>query len=157
MGTNNLKNLPFGVCYLNEAAAANPLMKTEGNAGIDCYATETVTLRKGDFALIPLGIVIKIPSGYFAALVPRSSTFKKWKVIQPNHFGVIDSSYCGPTDEVKFPVLATEDTTIEAGSKICQILVLQDTPVSVYSYDPVSEAAKNRGGFGSTGDSGNVN
>lgn len=141
--------LPLGVKYLNEEAASHPIEKVPGNAGIDLYANETITLKKGEFALIPLGVVIKVYPGYFAAIVPRSSTYKNWKIIQANHVGVIDSSYCGPEDEWKYPVIAMEDTEIKKGSKICQALIFKDIMVSIIDYDP--SRSKNRGGFGSTG------
>lgn len=152
MGNSNIpltRYTPLGVCYLNEESANHPIEKTYGNAGIDLYSNETVTLKKGEFALIPLGVIIKVYPGFFAALVPRSSTYKTWKVIQSNHIGIIDSSYCGPDDEWKYPVIAMEDTVIEKGSKICQALILPDHMVSIVDYDP--QEAQNRGGFGSTG------
>ena len=65
---------------------------------IDLRAADDITLKKGDFALIPLGIAMELPEGYEAHVVPRSSTFKNFGVIQTNHMGVIDESYCGDND-----------------------------------------------------------
>lgn len=58
----------------------------ENGAWVDLYTYEDVTLQKGDFAVIPLGVAMKLPYGYEANFVPRSSTFKRWGVIQTNHF-----------------------------------------------------------------------
>ena len=66
---------------------------------IDLRAAEDVSMVVGDFKLIPLGIAMQLPEGYEAHVVPRSSTYKKWKIIQANHMGVIDESYCGDNDQ----------------------------------------------------------
>lgn len=77
---------------------------------IDLRAAKEMKLKKGDFALIPLGIAMKIPYGFEAYVAPRSSTFKKWGLIQTNSIGIIDNSYCGNDDEWMMPVYATRDT-----------------------------------------------
>lgn len=71
-------------------------------------------------ALIPLGIAIELPKGCKADVKPRSSTFKKWKVLQTNSLGLIDCSYCGDTDEWKMPILAMEKSSIKKGDRLCQ-------------------------------------
>ena len=40
---------------------------------IDLRASEEVTLKKGEFKLIPLGVAMQLPKGYEAHIVPRSS------------------------------------------------------------------------------------
>lgn len=55
---------------------------------IDLRAAETVELKEGDFKIISLGISMKLPDGYEAHIVPRSSTFKKWGILQTNHMGI---------------------------------------------------------------------
>ena len=62
---------------------------------IDLRAAEEITLKAGEFRLIPLGIAMELPEGYEAHVVPRSSTFKNYGVIQTNSMGVIDETYCG--------------------------------------------------------------
>ena len=83
---------------------------------IDRRAAESVDLKKGEFKLIPLGVAMELPKGYEAHIVPRSSTFKNFGIIQTNHQGVIDSSYCGDNDEWKMPVYAMRDTHIDGKS-----------------------------------------
>lgn len=117
---------------------------------IDLRSAETVHLKKGEFHLIPLGVGMKLPDGYEANIVPRSSTYKNFKVLQTNCFAVIDNSYSGDSDEWKLPVIAMEDTTINKNDRICQFRINEIQPniefEEVEHLDDVS-----RGGFGSTG------
>ena len=55
---------------------------------IDLRSAETVELKKGEFHLIPLGVGMKLPDGYEAHVVPRSSTYKNFGIIQTNHMGM---------------------------------------------------------------------
>ena len=95
---------------------------------IDLRASETVELKAGEFKLIPLGVAMELPKGYEAHIVPRSSTFKNFGIIQTNHQGVIDSSYCGDNDEWKMPVYAMRDTHIEVNDRICQFRIMENQP-----------------------------
>lgn len=116
---------------------------------IDLSAAETVTLKKGEFRLIHLGVAMKLPEGYEAHLAPRSSTFKNFKILQTNSVGVVDSSYCGSGDWWKMPVYATEDVVIEKGSRIAQFRIMEIQPRLEFEEGELSD--KDRGGFGSTG------
>lgn len=117
---------------------------------IDLRSAETIHLKRGEFHLIPLGVGMKLPDGYEANIVPRSSTYKNFKVLQTNCFAVIDNSYSGDSDEWKLPVIAMEDTTINKNDRICQFRINEIQPniefEEVEHLDDVS-----RGGFGSTG------
>lgn len=117
---------------------------------IDLRAAEDVSLKKGAFALIPLGIAMELPQGYEAHVVPRSSTFKNFGVIQTNHMGVIDGSYCGDNDMWRMPVLAVRDTQIHVNDRICQFRIMKNQPA--INFDEVERLEEtDRGGFGSTG------
>lgn len=117
---------------------------------IDLRAAEDVVMDKGDFKLISLGIAMKLPEGYEAHIVPRSSTFKNFGIIQTNHCGVIDESYCGDEDVWKFPALAMRHTVIHKGDRICQFRIMKKMPPVRFEEIEKLEAAS-RGGFGSTG------
>ena len=117
---------------------------------IDLYASETVTLKKGEFKIFPLGVCIKCPDGYEAIVVPRSSTFKKYHIIQANSMGVIDNAYCGNDDEWKFPAIALEDTVIPQGERFCQFRIQKIQPTLDIEYVDNMDSPS-RGGFGSTG------
>lgn len=116
----------------------------------DLRAAETVELKAGEFKLINLGVSMKLPDGYEANFVPRSSTFKNYGVLQTNCFSVIDNSYSGTNDIWKYPVYATRDTIINKYDRICQFRINKKQPevsfVEVGTLDAVD-----RGGFGSTG------
>lgn len=127
-----------------------PLQQVENGNWIDLRAAEEVTLRQGEFRIISLGVSMKLPEGYEAHLAPRSSTFKKWGVIQVNSLGVIDNSYCGDGDVWGFPALAMRDTVIHKGDRICQFrLVRAMERVEFQTTEHLD--APDRGGFGSTG------
>lgn len=117
---------------------------------IDLRAAETVEMKKGDFALISLGISMKLPEGYEAHIVPRSSTFKNFGILQTNSMGVIDNSYSGTNDIWKFPALAMRDTFIHEGDRICQFRIMPRMgDVKFKTVDNLDDV--DRGGFGSTG------
>lgn len=117
---------------------------------IDLRAAEDVSLKAGDFALISFGISVKIPEGYEAHVVPRSSTFKNFGILQANSYGVIDSSYCGENDIWKMPVYAVRDTRIHVNDRIAQFRIMENQPQIVFEEVEHMEG-KDRGGFGSTG------
>lgn len=117
---------------------------------IDLRAAENVTLKTGEFKIISLGVSMKLPEGYEAHIVPRSSTFKKWGIIQCNHMGVIDNSYSGNNDIWGMPVLATGDTEIKVNDRICQFRIMKKQPE--LEFEEVEHlSGTDRGGFGSTG------
>ena len=117
---------------------------------IDLRAAENINLKAGEFKLIPLGVGMILPEGYEANIVPRSSTFKKWGIIQTNSFGVIDNSYSGDNDQWFFPAYATRDTHINKNDRICQFRINKIQPsVEFTVVDKLNN--ENRGGLGSTG------
>ena len=117
---------------------------------IDLRAAETIELKAGEFKLIPLGVAMKLPRGYEAHVVPRSSTFKNFGIIQTNHCGIIDGSYCGPNDQWFFPAYAVRDTVINVNDRICQFRIMTNQP-RIDFYESDLEDNANRGGHGSTG------
>lgn len=117
---------------------------------IDLRAAENVDLKKGEFKLIPLGVAMELPAGYEAHVVPRSSTFKNFGIIQTNHQGVIDGSYCGDNDQWFMPVYAVRDTQIRVNDRICQFRIMKNQPKLVFD-EVVHLDHDDRGGHGSTG------
>ncbi len=117
---------------------------------IDLRCAEEITLKKGEFKLIPLGVAMHLPAGYEAHVVPRSSTFKNFGVIQTNHCGVIDESYSGDNDQWYMPVLAVRDTQIHVNDRVCQFRIFEHQPVIEFDETDHLDGA-DRGGFGSTG------
>lgn len=117
---------------------------------IDLRAAEDVNLKQGEFKLIPLGVAMKLPRGYEAHIVPRSSTFKNFGIIQTNHQGVVDESYCGDNDQWYMPAYAVRDTQIHVNDRICQFRIMEHQPA--VEFEQVDHLqGEDRGGFGSTG------
>ena len=140
--------LKIEVKYLNDQVPR--LTKIQQGDWIDLYVAEDTYLHKGETQIIPLGVAMKLPEGYEAVVVPRSSTFMKYRVLQANSFGVIDNSYCGDNDFWKFPAFPVEDTVLLAGTRICQFRIQKHQPeIEFNEVDHLD--GKDRGGFGSTG------
>ena len=117
---------------------------------VDLRSAKDVTLNKDEFAIIPLGVGMKLPFGYEAHIVPRSSTYKNYGIIQTNHMGVIDNSYSGDDDQWGMPVIAMRDTIIHKNDRICQFRITQKQPDFEFAEVECLDT-KSRGGFGSTG------
>ncbi len=117
---------------------------------IDLRAAEEVVMKAGEYRLIPLGVAMQLPEGYEAHIVPRSSTFKNFGIIQTNHQGVVDCSYCGDNDQWFMPAYAVRDTEIHVNDRICQFRIMENQPR--IHFDVVEHlCGMDRGGFGSTG------
>lgn len=130
---------------------SSPHLEVNPNGSwIDLYTYVDITLQPGDFALIPLGVAMKLPEGYEANFVPRSSTFKRWGVLQTNHYSVIDPSYCGDEDMWLYPVYATRAVTIPKGTRLCQFRINQVQPQIIFD-EVVSLGEESRGGIGTSG------
>lgn len=126
------------------------ITKIDNGDWIDLRAAEDMIFKKDDHKLIPLGVGMKLPNGYEAHIVPRSSTFKNYGIIQTNHMGIIDNSYSGNEDQWMFSAYATRDASVRKNERICQFRLVEKMPPikleEVENLDRVS-----RGGFGSTG------
>lgn len=128
----------------------DPIQKISVGDWIDLRAGETVTLKKGEYYLIRLGVGMILPDGYEALVLPRSSTPYKFGIMVANSMGVIDNSYCGDADEWRFPAIAIRDTTIKKGDRIAQFRIVENQP-KLYFETVSNLKAKSRGGIGSTG------
>ena len=127
-----------------------PIEINEKGDWIDLRAAKTTKLYQGEAALIPLGVSMKLPDGYEAVVIPRSSTFKKYGVIQTNGVGLIDNSYCGDNDVWHFPAYAVRDTVIPKNERICQFRIKKKMDKLTFTTVDKLEG-EDRGGFGSTG------
>lgn len=117
---------------------------------IDLRCAEDIELQAGEFKLIPLGVAMALPEGYEAHIVPRSSTFKNFGIIQTNHQGVVDCSYSGDNDQWHMPVYALRDTKIHINDRICQFRIMENQPKIQFEQVEFLGGI-DRGGFGSTG------
>ena len=143
----NDENLVVKIKYHNDIL---PIEEFENGDWIDLRSAEDVEMEAGEDALISLGVSMKLPEGYEAHIVPRSSTFKKWGIIQANHMGVIDNSYSGNNDIWKFHAIAIRNTKIYKNDRICQFRI--EKKQSKFCWDVVDHLDDpDRGGFGSSG------
>lgn len=126
------------------------LEQIEKGNWIDLYTYEDVTLQAGESILISLGVAMELPDGYEANITPRSSTFKRWGVLQTNGLAIIDSSYCGDGDIWLYPVYATRPVNIPKGTRLCQFRINKIQP-QIDFQEVEYLHAPNRSGFGSTG------
>lgn len=128
-----------------------PTYGTKDSAGFDLAAAHDLVVAPGQITLVRTGLVIEVPTGYFLAIVARSSTPLKRGLIVANGVGVIDPDYSGPNDEVMIQVMnvTDSDVTITRGDRLAQGIVL---PAPRVLWEEVSEIREaTRGGFGSTG------
>lgn len=128
----------------------NPLPEQHGE-WIDLSTAEDVVMVKGEYKLISLGVSMQLPEGYYAEVLPRSSTPGKWKIIMANSTGIIENDYCGDGDVWQFPAWAFGRTIIPKGTRIAQFRIVKQAErvnlIPVYTL-----GNKDRGGIGSTGD-----
>lgn len=117
---------------------------------IDLRAAQEVTFRAGEFKLVSLGVSMQLPEGFEAHVVPRSSTFKNYGLIQTNSCGIIDQTYCGQNDIWRWPAYATRDVTVHVNDRICQFRIVENQP-KIHFDEVAFLDGENRGGFGSTG------
>lgn len=127
-----------------------PLKMTTNGDWCDLRAAEDVEFKAGEYKLISLGVSMQLPPGYEALVIPRSSTFKHWGLLQTNSCGLIDNSYCGDDDIWQFPALATRDVLVEKNSRICQFRI-QKKMNDVNFNTVIALNNTNRKGFGSSG------
>ncbi|MBA2305882.1 MAG: dUTP diphosphatase [Acidobacteria bacterium] len=131
-------------------AADLPQYQSAEAAGFDLAASEDVTVEPGRVALIPTGLVIKVPLRMFLGIFARSSTPLKRGLMIANGVGVIDPDYCGADDEVKIAVMNFTDAavTVRAGDRIAQGILLEAPRVI---WTQAEADGSSRGGFGSSG------
>ena len=117
---------------------------------IDLRAAEDVTMKAGEYRMIPLGVAMELPKGYEALVAPRSSAFRKYGILLANSVGIIDEAYKGDNDEWNFLAYSVRDTKIRKNERICQFRIIQHQPlIHLQEVDNLGNA--DRGGIGSTG------
>lgn len=115
------------------------------------FGDSKTTWHTGIVSKVENGYVhMQLPAGYEAHMIPRSSTYKNFGVIQANHMGMFDESYCGDNDQWYFPAIAMRNTVIHAGDRICQFRIVEHQPtLNFVAVETLGNS--DRGGIGSTG------
>ena len=117
---------------------------------IDLATAEEIIMKEGELRIISLGVSMELPEGYYAKVLPRSSTPKKWGILLANSMGIIDHDYNGDNDIWGFPAYAIRDTHIPKGTRICQFcIVKKEEEIELIQVESLGNI--DRGGFGSTG------
>lgn len=131
---------------------AHELWVNENGSWIDLYTYEDTFIDPHSFKLIDLGVAMKLPRNYEAVMMPRSSTFKRWHLIQTNSTGLIDPTYCGEEDWWMLPVynLSDDKVFVPAGTRLCQFRIQQVQPRIVFN-EVANLSSISRGGFGTSG------
>ena len=160
-GGTSMKTKAIKIKFFNDTYEGKNAIKVADKKcnWIDLRASEAVFIPQGSFRLIPLGVAMQLPEGYEALIVPRSSTFKNWGIIETNSMGVIDETYCGDNDQWFFPAYCLEPTcciegvmgtSIHKGDRICQFRIIKHQPnIEFNEVDFLNN--DDRGGHGSTG------
>lgn len=154
------------VKYIRTTPTVPKLEVTPKGEWIDLTLAERVLMTPGEHRVVSLGLRVKLPKGFEAWIIPRSSTFKKYKMIQSNSFGLVDNAYCGVNDIWGFPCYAPQGCSVKAGTRICQFRIMPSMKagfwvklkwllcrkVEFVEEEYLSNGSMSRGGFGSTGD-----
>ena len=148
--------------YRRDKTVPLPQRQTAKSAGLDIYAAETVELWPGKTTLVPTGLVIESPPGYYFKIFIRSGLAVKKGVSLANDVGIVDEDYCGPQDEVRVGLIRhynpkdpdiDKPLVIEKGSRIAQLIFEKNAlpEIDWEEQQTADFAGETRGGFGSTG------
>ena len=127
-----------------------PEYKTPGAVAMDCYVRENVTILPQTIGYVGLNFALKIPTGYFILMAPRSSLHKRGLML-PNSVGIFDEDFSGDNDEYKVALYNFSQETVEVklGDRLTQIMLIPYEKIQLQEVDTLGESG--RGGFGTTG------
>ena len=146
-----LKEIEIAIQRLpNGGGLPLPAYASDGAAGMDVVAAETLTLRPGARQAVATGFAMAIPAGYEVQVRPRSGLALKNAVTVLNAPGTIDADYRG---EVKVILvnLGTEPFEITRGMRIAQLIFAPVVRAALAQTASLDETVRGEGGFGSTG------
>lgn len=143
-----------------------PTQTHKGDAGFDLYATERVVLRPFERRIVPTGISMAIPMGYYGKIASKSGIAIKKGVTVITE--TIDSTYRGEIGVVliNLAILGSElnpglescmlggknDFIINPGDKIGQIIFVKIADEILFEETTSLDATtRGSGGYGSTG------
>lgn len=128
-----------------------PVTAHAGDAGIDLHARIDIVLpARGGRALVPTGIAVAIPVGFFGQVVPRSGLALKHGVTLVNTPGIIDSGYRGELQVIMLNTDSTKDYKVTRGDRVAQ-LVIQKVVATSWQVVEQLEGDDRGGGFGHSG------
>ena len=123
----------------------------EGDAGLDLYATEDVTIPPFGRTLVPTGVAVAIPAGFAGFVQPRSGLALQHGLTFANSPGLIDSHYRGEIKVIAVNLDPEQPIRISRGDKIAQLVVQPVVRCELVEVDELDSTARGEGGFGSSG------
>lgn len=131
------------------AEGMKPKRAHEHDAGADLRASEYHSIGSGQVVMVPTGVRVSIPEGYFGLLAARSSLFGRG-LLMANGVGIIDSGFTG---EIKVPLFNAGNlpNIVMAGERIAQLVILPCELPTFRLVAKLEETERGEGGFGSTG------
>ena len=128
-----------------------PTAAHTGDAGIDLHARIDIVLSaRGGRALVPTGVAVAIPVGFFGQVVPRSGLALKHGVTLVNTPGIIDSGYRGELQVIMINTDSSTDYKVTRGDRIAQ-LIIQEVVATMWQVVEQLEGDDRGGGFGHSG------
>jgi dUTP pyrophosphatase len=128
-----------------------PAYAHEGDAGLDLYATESVTLAPGARAAVGTGIAVAIPPGYAGFVLPRSGLALRHGVSLVNTPGLIDAGYRGEIRVILINHDLQTPITLTRGDRIAQLVLQRIESAELLEVQTLPETPRSTSGFGSTG------
>lgn len=122
-----------------------------GDAGYDLCATEEVTLKPFERALIPTGLAVQIPEGYAGFVLPRSGMAIKQGLSLVNAPGLIDSNYRGELKAIAINLDPKNPIEVHVGDRIAQLAIMKVETVNFHEVSELDSSERGEGGFGSSG------
>jgi dUTP pyrophosphatase len=128
-----------------------PAYAHAGDAGLDLYAREAVTLAPGARAAVGTGVAIALPPGYAGFVLPRSGLALRHGVSKVNTPGLVDAGYRGEIRVLLINHDPSTPVTLARGDRIAQLVVQRVERVELVEVETLPESARGEGGFGSSG------
>ncbi len=134
---------------LSETAVV-PFYAHKGDAGMDLFSDEDVTIGPGEIKLVKTGIAIALPEGHEAQVRPKSGLALKHGITVLNTPGTIDEGYRGEIGVILINH-SKESFVVRQGTKIAQMVIKKAEQAQLKEADELDKTERNDGGFGSTG------
>jgi len=128
-----------------------PAYAHEGDAGLDLYAREAVTLAPGARAAVGTGVAIALPPGYAGFVLPRSGLALRHGLSKVNTPGLVDAGYRGEIRVLLINHDPSTPVTLARGDRIAQLVVQRVERVDLVEVETLPESTRGAGGFGSSG------
>ncbi|MGV8082593.1 MAG: dUTP diphosphatase [Coriobacteriia bacterium] len=128
-----------------------PRYAHDGDAGLDLFSAEDITLAAGERALVRTGIAVEIPPGYAGFVQPRSGLAARQGLGFVNSPGLIDPGYRGEIKLVAINMDPAADIVIHRGDRVAQLVIQRVELVELVESEELGQTHRGEGGFGSTG------